>query len=172
MTYIRIGEGITTIGDYAFANCTNVDTIYCMSMFSPQLYANTFSGISRDICVCIPCERLTYYVAISYWFEFTHIEEVCIYEDDETNPPDAGIITIAATDDDIEKENTLILYPNPAKESITLTAVDDIFIYNSLGQIVRQMKNPKGETTINISDLPQGTYYIKSDNKQQKLIKE
>ena len=71
----------------------------------------------------------------------------------------------------VDKES-LLLYPNPAKESITLEAMEDIFIYNSLGQMVRQIPNPKGETIISISELPSGIYYFKSGNKRQKLIKE
>ena len=72
--------------------------------------------------------------------------------------------------DDIEKENTIAVYPNPAKENITLTADEDIFIYSNLGQIVKQVNNPKGEITINVSDLQKGVYYIKTGNRQQKLI--
>ena len=72
--------------------------------------------------------------------------------------------------DDIEKENTIAVYPNPAKENITLRADEDIFIYSNLGQIVKQVNNPKGEITINVSDLQKGVYYIKTGNRQQKLI--
>ena len=72
--------------------------------------------------------------------------------------------------DAVEKENTINVYPNPAKENITLTADEDIFIYSNLGQIVKQVNNPKGEITINVSDLQKGVYYIKTGNRQQKLI--
>ena len=74
--------------------------------------------------------------------------------------------------DAIDKENTILIYPNPAKENITLTADEDIFIFNNLGQIVKQINNPRGETTISVSDLQKGVYYIKTGNKTQKLIKE
>ena len=70
------------------------------------------------------------------------------------------------------EEDEIVFYPNPAKEYITLEAEDDIFIFNSFGQEVKQVKATKGKTIINISNLPQGIYYLKTGNKRQKLVKQ
>ena len=69
-------------------------------------------------------------------------------------------------------EEQITIYPNPAKESITLNVEEDVFIFNTLGQIIKQVNNTKGTVTISVADLPNGTYYIKSGNKQQRFIKE
>ena len=94
-------------------------------------------------------------------------EEDLIYHKESSDDCENHLLGIGTVD-----KESLLLYPNPAKESITLEAMEDIFIYNSLGQMVRQIPNPKGETIISISELPSGIYYFKSGNKRQKLIKE
>lgn len=94
-------------------------------------------------------------------------EEDLIYHKESSDDCENHLLGIGTVD-----KESLLLYPNPAKESITLEAMEDIFIYNSLGQVVRHIPNPKGETTIKISELPKGIYYLKSGDRQQKLIKE
>ena len=94
-------------------------------------------------------------------------EEDLIYHKESSDDCENHLLGIGVVD-----KESLLLYPNPTKESITLEAMEDIFIYNSLGQMVRQIPNPKGKTTISISELPKGIYYLKSGDRQQKLIKE
>ena len=94
-------------------------------------------------------------------------EEDLIYHKESSDDCENHLLGIGVVD-----KESLLLYPNPAKESITLEAMEDIFIYNSLGQVVRHIPNPKGKTTISISELPKGIYYLKSGDRQQKLIKE
>ncbi|MDY6393364.1 MAG: T9SS type A sorting domain-containing protein [Bacteroidales bacterium] len=94
-------------------------------------------------------------------------EEELIYHKESSDDCENHLLGIGVVD-----KESLLLYPNPAKKSITLEAMEDIFIYNSLGQMVRQIPNPKGKTTISISELPKGIYYLKSGDRQQKLIKE
>lgn len=94
-------------------------------------------------------------------------EEDLIYHKESSDDCENHLLGIGTVD-----KESLLLYPNPAKESITLEAMEDIFIYNSLGQGVKHIPNPKGETTISISELPKGIYYLKSGDRQQKLIKE
>lgn len=94
-------------------------------------------------------------------------EEDLIYHKESSDDCENHLLGIGTVD-----KESLLLYPNPAKKSITLEAMEDIFIYNSLGQVVRHIPNPKGKTTISISELPKGIYYLKSGDRQQKLIKE
>ena len=94
-------------------------------------------------------------------------EEDLIYHKESSDDCENHLLGIGVVD-----KESLLLYPNPAKENITLETMEDIFIYNSLGQMVRQIPNPKGKTTIKISELPKGIYYLKSGDRQQKLIKE
>ncbi|UZO80742.1 T9SS type A sorting domain-containing protein [Aquimarina sp. ERC-38] len=66
-----------------------------------------------------------------------------------------------------EGQNRLILYPNPANQSTTLTTADQTIIsadlYNVQGFKVRTFKNLQNESsTINTSGLPIGYYYLKT----------
>ena len=163
---VKIGNGIESIGENAFDSCRYVDTIYCMARFTPIIYDNTFATINRAVTVYVPCGRVNYYTGENYWNEFSNIQERCDIDGFESEINDSGIKDIK------EESESIPIYPNPTKENITLSADEDIFIYNSLGRLVKQISNPKGEITISISDLPKGVYYIKAGNRKQKLIKE
>ena len=71
-----------------------------------------------------------------------------------------------------EEKNSIILYPNPAKDILNAEINEDAAIYNVLGAKVREIKNPNGKTQINISDLERGFYYIKTSASSKKFIKE
>jgi uncharacterized repeat protein (TIGR01451 family) len=72
-------------------------------------------------------------------------------------------------------DNDFVLYPNPAKNSISVQTdaiVKNINIYNALGQLV---KTASAQTTIDISELSRGSYIVQiiSDKGKanKKLIK-
>ena len=155
LSVLQIGTSVNTIEDRAFYKCSGLNTIDCKAENPPVLGSAVFGSINKDnVTVIVPCEKSSLYQNAIGWSLFNNIVENC----------ESSI--------DVVEENQILVYPNPAKENITLRADEDIFIYNSLGQIVKQINNPKGETTISISDLPRGIYYLKTGNKQQKLIKE
>ena len=56
------------------------------------------------------------------------------------------------------------LFPNPAKNSLTLTAetegMKDVRIVNSLGQTVKEFSF-ETSTTVDIKDLNNGVYFVK-----------
>ena len=65
---------------------------------------------------------------------------------------------------DIVSGFTAAVYPNPVKDVLNLsikenTAIQSIYIYNTLGQLVQSDKNPT--QTINVSGLKTGSYFIK-----------
>lgn len=78
-----------------------------------------------------------------------------------------------------EQTNTFTIYPNPAKEVITLDlgqlildGADAVVIFNSNGQVVYKsnIKNPI--SNIKISDFESGVYYVKVRSEVKKLIVE
>ena len=155
LSVLQIGTSVNTIEDRAFYKCSGLNTIDCKAENPPVLGSAVFGSINKDnVTVIVPCEKSSLYQNAIGWSLFNNIVENC----------ESSI--------DVVEENQILVYPNPAKESITLESDEDIFIFNNLGQIVKQVNNPKGETTISISDLPRGIYYLKTGNKQQKLIKE
>ncbi len=78
---------------------------------------------------------------------------------------DSGIESIA-------NNNSISIYPNPAKESVTIEGKGEITITNSLGQIVKEIKDNNVYRTLNIKDFERGVYYIKVGNTTQKLVVE
>lgn len=74
-------------------------------------------------------------------------------------------------------DENISIYPNPASEFINLEILNqfsdppNIYIYNSLGEILLSKRINRKAETINISHFPQGIYYLRIDNYQQKIIK-
>jgi hypothetical protein len=70
------------------------------------------------------------------------------------------------------EENKISIYPNPAKDYLSIqfnTNLDSnytIKIYNNVGQLVRTEKQNSNtsETTLSISDLSSGLYFIKFED--------
>jgi hypothetical protein len=65
---------------------------------------------------------------------------------------------------DFDKKYTIEIYPNPAKDKITIDGISgyqSIRINDVSGRIVYDKKITQGSETINISNLPKGIYIIK-----------
>ena len=153
ITTLTIGDSVEYIGDKAFYKCTGLNTIDCKAENPPVLGTTVFGSINKDnVTLIVPCEKSSLYQNATGWSLFNNIVEDC----------ESSI--------DVVEENQILVYPNPAKDNITLEADEDIFIFNNLGQIVKQVNNPKGKIIISVADLPKGTYYLKAGEKKQKLI--
>jgi hypothetical protein len=65
-------------------------------------------------------------------------------------------------------ENDILIYPNPFKESITITGLDEvggeIFIYNMEGKLLTSKEIKFHEETIDLSELKAGIYLIHVQN--------
>ncbi len=69
----------------------------------------------------------------------------------------------------LKKQSVVSFFPNPAKDAITLkyatTNTINVTVYNILGAKVKSFTHSSNETTLNISDLDKGLYFIRfSDN--------
>lgn len=66
----------------------------------------------------------------------------------------------------------LSLYPNPAKDILTVSIanVDNatINVINALGQVVLSLKNASETNTLNVANLAKGVYFVTVTNGQQK----
>ncbi|CEJ70708.1 T9SS type A sorting domain-containing protein [Chryseobacterium oranimense] len=90
----------------------------------------------------------------------------------------SGSFAVLGTNDVEAVNNKVVLYPNPAKETVTIKNADKIKsvdIYESAGRKIKSVK-PDGET-INVRDLKPGIYYFEITLKDgnlsyEKLIKE
>lgn len=70
----------------------------------------------------------------------------------------------------LQNEPTAIkVFPNPAVNSVNIELSNnldgaDLYIYNSVGQILRQFNDLSAQSSLDIHDLPAGVYYIKAVN--------
>ena len=68
-------------------------------------------------------------------------------------------------------ENATFLYPNPAKDVLTLTSdknIHNLTFYNTSGQKVAQIRNESGR--IDVSALPQGVYFVNSMSEDGNIV--
>jgi Secretion system C-terminal sorting domain len=64
---------------------------------------------------------------------------------------------------------SILIYPNPANIDIMVDCKKGFQIFNSTGQMVRE--NKQATTRIDISDLPNGVYILKTDKQVGQFIK-
>ena len=145
ITSIRIGDWVTSIGNSAFGNCRNIDTIFNYALNPPILNYSTFDGVSTSIPVIVPCGSVSTYNNAEYWSDFTNIQEEC---------------------SDIEETEfaDLQIYPNPVNNTLHITLseeISEIEIVNMMGQVVLQM-DVHGESAVcDVENLPSGVYVVK-----------
>jgi hypothetical protein len=95
------------------------------------------------------------------------IDTILIYHNtpNVTNPLKVSIQGKALIKTKMEElKSRICLYPNPATELINLSIDNDLinqcFIFNTSGQVVKNCNLKKGVNTLNISQLPSGIYFI------------
>lgn len=76
--------------------------------------------------------------------------------------------TITSIENIVDNKDNIIVYPNPAKDFISISNIENnstIRIFDAIGRIYYSSNNTKN--SINVSSYPNGVYYlsIKSDNK-------
>jgi polyhydroxybutyrate depolymerase len=74
---------------------------------------------------------------------------------------------------DIESNITenFSIYPNPATDIVNIVSqnASELAIYNATGKEVKRIRTNEGSTSINISDLPNGMYFIVINGNAHKL---
>lgn len=95
---------------------------------------------------------------------YEHNEE-CLYSDFSFDESIDDCYTSLYTGlEENETQNNILLYPNPAKERIyinTSIPIKKITICNFLGQEIQKYNNLETTSSINISGLNEGVYFVK-----------
>lgn len=95
---------------------------------------------------------------------YEHNEE-CLYSDFSFNESIYDCYTPLYTGlEENETQNNILLYPNPAKERLyinTSIPIKQMTIYNLLGQEIQKYNNLETTSSINISGLNEGVYFVK-----------
>ena len=71
MQKISLSAEITSIGAYAFRNCTNLSEINCYSMVPPVLEQNVFEGTGENVVLRVPQAAIPQYSAAAQWNQLT-----------------------------------------------------------------------------------------------------
>ncbi|MDD4149004.1 MAG: Ig-like domain-containing protein [Bacteroidales bacterium] len=104
----------------------------------------------------------------SVWFAFNY------YGSDAAQwiITDFAVDFISSSDSKLEDISTITVYPNPANNLITVTNAENenIIILNMLGEIVANINNATSNQTIDISNLSNGTYFVKVNSEVFKII--
>lgn len=69
-------------------------------------------------------------------------------------------------------EEKVVIFPNPATSAITIEGGEDyntLFIYDQFGRMLIQ-RNVNESETVDISELPTGTYLVKLENKDRSYV--
>lgn len=83
--------------------------------------------------------------------------------------------------EDFEAINAIAVYPNPVRNYFQITsplvAIDEVELFNALGQLVSTQKLVGTNAQVNVSELAVGTYYIRIYNqgsfvKSAKIVKQ
>ena len=175
LQYVNIGNSVTIIEQDAFSFCSNLKTVIIgnsvqviedRAFFTipfliisytespPIIYENTFYQ-SGTIPILVPCESMEAYRTAPYWSDFDY--NSCI-----------GL-------EDIGKENlNIIVYPNPAKDNITIKTNQlnggNLYIYDIMGRELTGKQINNDETIVDISSLNSGIYILKAISKDNKIV--
>ncbi|MCF8462060.1 MAG: T9SS type A sorting domain-containing protein [Flavobacteriales bacterium] len=86
-----------------------------------------------------------------------------------------NIITVGI-DGEVEKENTLILYPNPSTGSFQLISDVEhpmqVSIFNAMGQLIHSEGNVTNNTTLDLRGVSNGLYSIRFHNEDLNLLRQ
>lgn len=70
-------------------------------------------------------------------------------------------------------ENVVNIYPNPAKETVTITNVNgaDVVVYNIIGEVVASFDNASDKVMVDVSNLAEGTYIVNIKTANETITK-
>ena len=72
---ITIPSQVTTIGNGAFGECINLRSITMEPTVPPTIYTGTFYGVGTGVMVNVPCGTVEDYSSTAFWFNFSNIRQ-------------------------------------------------------------------------------------------------
>lgn len=85
---------------------------------------------------------------------------------------------VLSADEYQEEEQSLRIYPNPAKDKIKIfstSTIKNVLVYNVLGKLVYKSSKNLNNSTVDISNLSKGIYFVKvfsdGSSKTKKILK-
>lgn len=160
LTTLTIPALVWHIGSGAFYGCTSLTTVNCAIETPIYIPVNAFGGVSvQATCALnVPLNSVNDYKATAVWKDF--------------NPINGSL-----SNETFVNKNTIKVYPNPVSNNLTIEnsfgGNYQIQIFNQLGQFVLKQNQSKSTTSIDVSNLSKGFYFlnIKAENRKLETIK-
>ena len=133
LKYLSVASSVKTIYEQAFYNCTGLEYIYCYRKTPPTAYSNTFDGIEKFECVLhVLSASVDMYKAATGWRDFYYIKTI-----------DAEEVTEQITDVKVEPTDNTVEVTWPIEEqaaTYTLEIAKDgvlfcTLVFNANGQL-------------------------------------
>lgn len=121
ITSIIIPSSVTSIGARAFKGCSGLTSVTIKSTTPPNVYSDSFEGITNSATLYVPAGSKAAYEAANYWKEFKEIIELPIISFADANVK-AICIANWDTDDDGELSEA---------EAAAVTDLGVVFEYNT-----------------------------------------
>ena len=67
LSEITFGKNVTHINDYAFSNCIGISKITVFAVTPPEIEEYTFSSITSEVPVLVPCMSREDYLSADFW---------------------------------------------------------------------------------------------------------
>ena len=156
LTTVTIPSSVISIGSYCFQNCNNLANIYANNPIPVDLSASTlvFNNVNKSTCVLhVPVGAVPAYQAANQWKDFSIITE-----------------TLGTNETSLTK---ILVYPNPAKESINIRHLQlgtTIKVLDLNGREIYKTKTAETSLKINTSSFQNGLYFIKTDTSTVKFL--
>ncbi len=179
LTEVTIPNSVTTIGDKAFDNNRDLATVVTKATVPPTLHEDAFSRANRDqIDLIVPLGTKDTYLAEG-WTSFKSITEAAIVAQDAVVQSTSAKTSTSKSTRALayihkgNERNNIVVYPNPAQDSIHIRLGDDkvlhqVNIYNTLGVHIYSAN----ALQIDISHLPRGIYILEIETKTgEKVVK-
>ena len=97
ITNISFGNGLQIIGAAAFVGCTQVVRIKSFAPTAPTIQSSTFSDLSDDVIVNVPCGYVPAYENAAYWHRFDIQEDLMYNFSATSSDPSRGTVQIINT---------------------------------------------------------------------------
>ena len=150
LRHISIAASVKTIYEQAFYNCTGMEQIYCYREKPSVAYSNTFDGIDKFECILhVLAASVDMYKAATGWREFYYIETI----DAETITEEVEEVVVTPTE-----TTANIIWP-----IVQFAASYEIIIRDLFGNVIfRLVFNAQGQLT--------GISFAPSRGKQQEQV--
>lgn len=165
LSHLMIGSGVEEIGYAAFNRCDHLSSITVDRIIPPTCQWRTFNGVPKDIPVYVLRGTKSLYEQAEYWDEFTNFIEI---ETLTTNENDLSGFAVYPNPTNgvlyIETGDTASL-PNPTYRITNVNGQN--LLMGTLSVLLPQYDNT---TTIDVSSLPAGLYFISVGKQTMKFI--